>query len=187
MEEPIPATCLNDFIFCPASIYFHRMYDGMNVRTFQNKSQINGSAAHETIDNNCYSTSRVILTSLEVYSEEYMLICKIDVYNENTKTLIERKKKIQRIYNGYIFQLYAQYFCMKEMGYDVKRLQLYSMDDNKKYNISLPEDTPEMLEKFKDVINRIISFDMETFIQTNPEKCRNCIYEPACDRTLVDI
>ena len=37
MEEPIPATCLNDFIFCPASIYFHRMFDDKNDLTIQKK------------------------------------------------------------------------------------------------------------------------------------------------------
>ena len=100
MEEPIPATCLNDYIFCPASIYFHQMFDDKNVRTFQKKEQINGTAAHEAVDNNHYSTSSDVITSLEVYSEKYMLISKIDIYNSRTKTIIERKKKIRRIYDG---------------------------------------------------------------------------------------
>lgn len=184
MEEPIPATCLNDFIFCPASIYFHEMYDNRDVRTFQRKEQVNGTDAHEAVDNNHYSTSRDVITSLEAYSERFMLICKIDIYNAKTKTIVERKKKIKTIYDGYVFQLYAQYFCMKEMGYEVEHLQLYSMDDNKKYPINLPEENPAMFEYFKNVIRQIINFDLEKFEQRNAEKCRNCIYSPACDRCV---
>lgn len=186
MEEPIPATCLNDFIFCPASIYFHRMFDDKNVRTFQKKEQINGTAAHEAVDSNHYSTSSDVITSLEVYSEKYMLICKIDIYNAKTKTIVERKKKIKRIYDGYVFQLYAQYFCMKEMGYEVQNLQLYSMEDNKKYVVKLPNENLEMFDAFRKVINGIINFNIESFTQSNTEKCKNCIYAPACDKGIAE-
>lgn len=184
MEEPIPATCLNDFVFCPASIYFHRFYDGMDNMAFQRKDQINGTVAHHAIDNNRYSTSRDVITSLESYSEKFNLICKIDSFNARTGTLVERKKRVKQIYDGYIFQMYAQYFCMIENGYNVEKLQIYSMDDNKTYKIRLPNDDPEMFAKFKNVIEQIMYFDLESFVQTNAEKCRHCIYEPACDRTL---
>lgn len=186
MEEPIPATCLNDFVFCPASIYFHRFYDGMSKMAFQDRAQIDGTASHESIDNNHYSTSKDIITSFEGYSEEYNLICKIDTYNIRTKTLIERKKNVKCIYDGYIFQLYAQYFCLQESGFEVEKLQIHSMDDNKTYQIKLPGDDPGMFAKFENVIEQIMYFDLESFVQTNAEKCRHCIYEPACDRTLVN-
>lgn len=185
MEEPIPATCLNDFIFCPASIYFHRFFDSFSTYSFQSTDQINGTAVHTTVDDGIYSTRKDIITGLDGYSEEYNLICKIDTYYSKTGTLIEKKKRIKTIYDGYVFQIYAQYFCLKEMGYDVKKLQLYSNDDNKKYNIPLPEDDIEMFSKFKNTIASIMSFELEKFSQSNIEKCRHCIYEPACDRTLI--
>ena len=58
------------------------------------------------------------------------------------------------------------------------------MKDNKNYNIKLPSEDIEMDKKFKDVIKAMREFNMESFKQTNVEKCKNCIYETACDRSL---
>lgn len=153
--------------------------------TYQNKDQINGSKAHETVDQNKYSTKKNIITSLEIYSEHYNIVGKIDIYNADTFTLTERKRTIKQIYDGYVFQLYAQYFGLTESGYIVKYLEFYSMTDNKKYKIPLPKDNPDMLTKFEKTINDMRSFSLESFVQTNKEKCSHCIYEPACDRSLL--
>ncbi|MFQ9114278.1 type V CRISPR-associated protein Cas4 [uncultured Eubacterium sp.] len=184
MEDLIKITNINDFIFCPISIYFHNLYDSQSVLTFQSDKQLNGTKAHETVDNNNYSSRKNIITSLEVYSEEYCVVGKIDLYDADKKMLVERKKHITEIYDGYIFQLYAQYYCMTEMGYDVLRLEIQSIDDNKRYKIKLPGDDIHMKEKFEQTIESMRTFDIETFVQNNSEKCRNCIYNDACDRAL---
>lgn len=185
MEDPIAATMLNDFIFCPASIYFHRFYDGMENRVFQCTDQTNGTFAHKNVDEGKYSTSKHVITGYEAYSEKYGLICKIDIYDSKKKLLVERKKKIKQIYDGYIFQLYAQYFCMLESGFDVQKLQLRSVDDNKVFDVKLPKDDKHMLAAFEETVDKIINFDINSFKQSNVEKCRHCIYESACDRTLL--
>jgi RecB family exonuclease len=184
MDDAIIISNLNDFIFCPVSIYFHNLYGNRNTISYQTAAQINGSSAHEAIDNGTYSTRKNIITSIDVYCETYNLVGKIDIYDSNRKMLIERKRQIRKIYDGYIFQLFAQYFAMKEMGYEVKRLQFYSMTDNKTYPVKLPQEDLDMFEKFEDVIQRIKTFKMEDFQQQNIEKCKNCIYESACDRGL---
>lgn len=92
---------------------------------------------------------------------------------------------IHKVYDGFVFQVYAQFVCLSEMGYKVNTLNLYSMDDNKNYPVQLPSDNPDMWEKFCRVIKDIRSFDMNTFIQSNEEKCKGCIYEPICDRSLL--
>ena len=183
MENPLNITFLNDFIFCPASIYFHSLYDGIEHNLFQNKYQINGTKVHQTIDNKTYSGS-ASLQSFEVYCEKYNLIGKIDLYIKDKKILVERKKKIKRIYDGYIFQLYGQYFAMTEMGYQVDKLILYSLDDNKKYNIVLPHEDVDMMNKFEKIIKDINCFDLNNFIQSNEEKCNNCIYAAYCDKGI---
>lgn len=99
--------------------------------------------------------------------------------------MIERKKHIKHIYDGNVFQLYAQCFSMREAGFIVRRLQLRSMDDNKAYDIDLPENNNEMFVAFKRTIEKIMTFNLEKFEQTNIEKCRHCIYESICDRTLL--
>ena len=136
METPLNITALNDFIFCPISLYFHNMYDGVDRNLFQDIYQLNGTKAHEAVDEGKYSTSAAVLQGLEVYCDRYNLIGKIDIFNKNTGLLVERKKKIKVIYDGYIYQLYGQYFALQEMGYEVKQLALHSIDDNKRMDCS---------------------------------------------------
>lgn len=183
-EQTIQISYLNDFIFCPVSIFFHSLDYETEKLTYQSSCQINGTAAHSAVDEARYSDEKNILQGITVYSEKYNLFGKIDVFNVKTGQLKERKKKIKTIYDGYIFQLYAQYFALSEMGYNVKILSLYSFDDNKTYNVALPSHDSEMLEKFNEVINNINDFDYTKFIQGNSEKCKRCIYEPLCCYSL---
>lgn len=184
MDESILITELNDFIFCPASIYFHQLYGSMDPMLYQTEDQINGTGAHMRVDAGKYSTKSGVLSGLDVYCEKYGLIGKIDIYDSDKKLLRERKRMIKAVYDGYVFQIYAQYFAMIEMGYQVKHLELYSMLDNKTYPVALPERNREMLQKFEDTINEIRHFSIEKFVQRNHLKCERCIYEPACDRAV---
>lgn len=181
----MPISLINDFIFCPASIYFHGLYGGLNKILYQCEDQIDGSYAHSAIEEGRYSSRKNILQAASVYCEKYNLTGRIDIFDINKGLLTERKRKIKTIYDGYVFQLYAQYFCLNEMGYMVRRMQLYSIADNKKYPIAIPEENPDMFNKFEETIREMQSFRLENYVQTNEQKCRRCIYEPACDRTLL--
>ena len=183
MEQPIAITMLNDFVFCPVSIYFHRLYDGMENVLFQERFQLNGTKAHESLDKGTYSAPHV-LQGLEVYSVEYNLQGRIDMYNTKTYTLTERKKHVNTVYDGYVFQLYAQCFAMREMGYRVDVIQIHSLDDNKTYPIALPENNEVMLKKFTALLDEIYEFKPQDYVQTNENKCRMCIYATYCDRGL---
>lgn len=185
MEETILISYLNDFIFCPVSIYFHKLYGAMDKTLYQSSFQINGTNAHKAIDSKKYSTKKNVLQSINVYSEKYGFQGKIDVFDVDKGLLTERKNKIITIYDGYVFQIYAQYFGLTEMGYDVKKLRFHSLSDNKNYDVKLPKDDNEMLEKFENLIKEIRLFNMENFVQTNIKKCQKCIYEPSCDRSLL--
>ena len=44
MEELIPISYINDFTFCPASIYFHGLIDGSDKMLYQSKYQIIGKS-----------------------------------------------------------------------------------------------------------------------------------------------
>lgn len=157
----------------------------MKSETYQSADQINGTAAHQHVDEGTYSDKCSILMGMDVFCERYGLIGKIDIYDAENKVLRERKKKIKQVYDGYIFQLYAQYFSLIEMGYDVAKIELYSMDDHKTYTVEIPKDNPEMLNKFESTIYDIQNFQIGEYIQNNAEKCKHCIYEPACDRSLI--
>lgn len=184
MELYLKISYLNDFIFCPLSIYYHQLYGSLSERLYYGASQLDGKAVHEAIDEKRYSTHRKILQSIDVFSNEYKLCGKIDLFDTEKGLLTERKKHISTIYDGYVFQLYAQCICMREMGYDVKSLRFYSSDDNKVYPVPLPEDNVEMFEKFKGINREMQSFTMDNFIPKNEKKCQQCIYNDFCDRPL---
>lgn len=184
MEEYILISWLNDFIFCPISIYFHNMYESLEKTVYNTTFQTKGLNVHEKLDTETYSKSKHILQGKDVCSNLYGIYGKIDIYNTNTKVLTERKRKITTIYDGYIFQLYAQYLCLTEMGFEVQKLELYSYKDNKKYEILLPEDNREMYDKFIKLLDEIRDFSISEYIPTNIEKCNNCIYNNMCDRSL---
>ena len=105
-EALIPISNLNDFIFCPVSIYFHNLDYESDIMTYQCSDQLNGSAAHQAVDGCTYSTRQSVLTGIPVYSSEYGLYGKIDIFDSEKGVLTERKKKIKTIYDGYVFQLY---------------------------------------------------------------------------------
>ncbi|MGI6524207.1 MAG: type V CRISPR-associated protein Cas4 [Bdellovibrionota bacterium] len=185
MEEIILISYLNDFIFCPVSIYFHKLYGALDKNLYQSTCQIDGMNAHKTIDKSSYSDKKNILQGIDVYSQTFGIRGKIDVFDIDKGILTERKNKITTIYDGYIFQVYAQYYALSEMGYDVKKIRFHSLKDNKNYDILLPRDDLIMDNRFKALIKEIHEFNMENFQQTNVEKCKKCIYEPACDRSLM--
>ena len=187
LEEPISISNLNDFIFCPISIYFHNLYGNASTLLFQDTAQINGSYVHEKVDNNEYSDKKNTLQGISVYCERYNLIGKIDVFNIQSGVLTERKKKITTIYDGYIFQLYAQCFALREMGYAVNEIRFYSYDDNKTHRTELPENNEEMFSKFIRLLSDIEVFDADLFVPSTTAKCENCIYEPLCDRSIVEV
>ena len=185
MFDYIPITYLNDFIFCPRSIYFHQLCEGENQMLYHRKEQTNGRLKHETIENKNYSTRKNILQGIYVYSEKYKLCGKIDLFDICKGVLSERKAQIKEIYDGYIFQLYGQYFSLIEMGYVVNKLYLYSYDDNKNYDILFPEENIKMFEKFEETIYRINNFNFNARpLEINKNKCLNCIYEPLCDVSI---
>ena len=182
MESYIPISFLNDFIFCPRSIYFHQIYQGFESRIYHTDIQIKGQMAHLSIDRKKYSTRKDILQGLPVFSSKYSLCGRIDIFDTRTGLLTERKRRIKRIYEGFVFQIYAQYYCLTEMGYQVNRLSIYSMEDNKNYSVLLPQENQEMDRKFKNLLERIHSFNLEEEFSPNINKCRNCIYRNLCDR-----
>ena len=185
MELYLKITYLNDFIFCPLSIYFHQLYGDLAERLYYDNPQLDGKAAHSAIDEKRYSTHKNILQGIDVYSDEYKLCGKIDIFDNEKGLLTERKKHIETIYDGYVFQLYAQCLCLREMGYNVKSIRFYSTDDNKVYPQKLPEENPKMLEKFKRTNQEMQLFDVDSYEPKNSEKCRHCIYNDFGDRPLV--
>lgn len=184
MESYIPISFLNDFIFCPRSIYFHQLYNNFNTSVCRKKPQVAGIGTHKSIDKKTYSNKQSVLQSMEIYSERYNICGNIDLFYIETGKLVERKRNIKTIYDGYIFQLYAQYYALTEMRYTVNSIELYDYEHNKSYNVLIPGEDIKMKQKFDNLINKINNFDMsDNFIPVRA-KCNSCIYSNLCDYSL---
>ena len=144
-ENTIRLSNINDFLFCPISIYFHNLMEDADRMMSQSRYQIDGTHAHKAIEDGEYTSRKDVLQGIEVYCDRFDLMGKIDLYDIKKGLLTERKKKISRLYEGQIFQVYGQYFALKEMGYEIRKIRVHSMDDNKNYNISTPENDPDMM------------------------------------------
>ncbi|MEQ9310053.1 MAG: type V CRISPR-associated protein Cas4 [Balneolaceae bacterium] len=185
MEPYIPISFLNDFIFCPRSIYFHQLYKAYHTALYQEKPQIAGKEAHTAIDKGTYSTRKTVLQGMDIYSDTYNLCGKIDVFDTSTGVLTERKREIKTIYDGYVFQVYAHYHALTEMGYKVTSIVLHDLTHNKNHPIPLPSDDPVMQGKFETLVDQLNSFDLNAKDFTPIEaKCQNCIYSNLCDYSL---
>ncbi len=176
MEQYIQISKINDFAYCPASLYLHTMYEGFSEKTYHNKPQTVGKLKHEAIDEKTYSSESRFMIGIEIYSQKYGIMGKIDIYDKETQTLIERKAKINKIYDGYRYQLYGQYFCLAEMGYPVKKLVLRSLSDNKKYELPVPSEKERM--EFEKILNDIKNFDPKQLLSHRCPKCSQSIYGP---------
>lgn len=171
---------LNDFIFCPRSIYFHNLYYSNDEKIYHSNIQTSGKLAHKNIDEKKYSSRKNILQGIDVYSEKIGVYGKIDLFFIDEKKLVERKKKISKLFEGHYLQIFSQYFCLREMGYKIEKIVIHSLLDNRKFNLNLPK--KKDFERLKEVVNEIKNFNLfdKSFSQ-NPKKCINCIYKEICD------
>lgn len=184
MDNFIAISTLNDFIFCPYSIYLHNVYMETDEGVYHATPQTRGRIAHETVDLKRTSNRADELQSLPVISHIYGLTGKIDIYRGREKKLIERKFQLKNIYQGQIYQLWAQYLCMVEMGYRVDAIAFYDISTNKMIPVALPSE--EQLSQFLLFIQAYRNYDPSEPIWTNRNKCKHCIYCSLCDKTEED-
>ena len=185
MSDYIPLSTLNDFIFCPYSIYLHSVYMEADEDLYKAFPQTKGTIAHKGVDEKNGRTLKNDIMSLPVYSDELKISGKIDVYKQDKHLLIERKNNLKRIFRGQIYQLWGQYFCMKEMGYEVDKLAFYEISTHKMIDVELPGDLDKL-----ELIGFIKQFKeynpASTMLKVNPNKCMHCIYCNLCDKTDTD-
>ena len=184
LEDYISISTLNDFIFCPYSIYLHNVYMDVDDDVYYATPQNKGKIAHEGIDKKTYSHRKNDILSLPIYSDELGVMGKIDLYKQDEKLLIERKYQLKQIYRGQLYQLWAQYFCLIEMGDKVEKIAFYEISTNKMYNIDIP--TLENKIELKNFICQFKSYNPSVQINVNINKCMHCIYCNLCDKIDVE-
>ncbi len=174
MDSAIQISTINDFLFCPKSLYLHNIYSSFDTSIYHDIPQTVGSITHENIEGQSYTTSKNILQGLSVYSNRLGIKGKIDVYDTKKKHLVERKYRVKYVYTGFRYQLYAQMYCLEEIGFKVENLFLHSLSDNKRYEISLP--TLEEKREFEEVISKMKNFEVASLRSHSCSHCSNNIY-----------
>ncbi len=70
MEPYLMMTQINDFLFCPRSMYFSSIYrNTVNTDMFHQLPQTIGQSAHAAVDEHRYSTRKTVITGIFVYSD----------------------------------------------------------------------------------------------------------------------
>lgn len=184
MFTSVPISMLNDFVFCPYSIYLHNIYMEADEDTYHAVPQVRGKISHYTIDKKHYSSSKDVLVSLPVFSNRLGVYGVIDIYDKKQKQLIERKYRLKKIFRGQLYQLWAQYYCMVEMGYKVEEIAFYEMATNVSHVVAIPSD--EDILELRDAIERFRCFSPDSEYVQEAGKCSHCIYVNLCDKTNVE-
>ena len=147
--------------------------------------QLSGSDAHYATDNGSSSTRKGDVMALPVFSDELGITGIIDIYKGEQHLLIERKNNLKHIFRGQVYQLWAQYFCMVEMGYHIEKIAFYEISTNKMLYQALPTDKDKV--ELMAFINNFRNYSPDsTHFIINPNKCRHCIYCNLCDKTTED-
>lgn len=183
MDGVIQISKINDFIFCPHSIFLHGVYESFHENLYHDAPQKIGRNSHEKIDSGQYSSAKRYLQGTSVYVSKYNLVGKIDIFDIKEHTLIERKHKLHRLFDGQRYQLYAQYLGLAEAGYTVNQLCIHSLSDNKRYPTEIPDDNE--LKKFEETIQAMRDYSVDyTYHTVTKSKCENCIYRQLCHKSL---
>lgn len=183
-DDYILISTLNDFVFCPYSIYLHNVYMDTDTDMYHAFPQVKGRAVHASVDAKQTSGKSSIIESLNVVSHKYGLMGKIDVLDCSTGRLTERKNNLKHIFQGQIYQLWAQYLCLEEMGYTVKSLFFYEVSTKRHIGIQFPDTCG--LTLFENLLQEYREFDPREFGFQNQNKCLHCIYCGLCDKSTFE-
>lgn len=176
MEPYIAISTINDFLYCPRSLYMHIAAGDITPASYHETPQVQGKAVHEAIELNRYSNRKSVLQNMSIFSEELGIQGKLDIFDTETGELIERKAKLKKLYEGHYMQLYAEYFCLIEMGYKPTKLAFYSLLDNKKYPVPLP--TEKDKARLKEIVTEMQNYTPEKLLNHHCANCDSNIYSP---------
>lgn len=71
MEFFLPISYLNDFVFCPYSIYLLQVFDNSKEEVYSANPQQKGKSAHDIVDNTNLKKSKKILSGTDVLNFYY--------------------------------------------------------------------------------------------------------------------
>ena len=180
MEETIPITAINDFLFCPKSLYWGNIARRSLAKdSYQESAQKAGTLSHGNVDSGRYSTRKTVFSGFPVYCEKYGLMGVIDVYDSGSGTIIERKRTVRAVWEGFRMQVFAQALSLMESDFPVKRIKIHSLTDNRTYDVGLP--ARQDVDRLEEILGEMRSFSPWDEFDPDRKRCPRCPYRHLCD------
>ena len=181
MDGYVSFSELNDFLFCPQSLYLHTLYKNYKSNIYHDTPQADGKAAHETIDQNTYNRAGWE-TGVWLCSPSHMIYGRCDLYNPSTGELVERKRTIKKVYEGQRMQAWAQAICLMDMQRSVTSITLHSLTDNVRHKLPIPDDliTSRVNLLVQEIQAYKANYNANVSVSVSDTRCRRCIYAPLC-------
>ena len=118
------------------------------------KPQTRGKIAHETVDNKTASNRKDDLLSLPVYSGQYKLMGKVDVYRKREKLFIDRAVRTafnrkQFSFKDFVFKLRARFSKMLTKNGAIRlQYSVYEVNNTNRVIENLMEKIDQFSAKF---------------------------------------
>lgn len=181
---PLSIFTISEYAYCPRSCfyYLHHFY---SKHTINNDFIQDGAGLHaKKLDfAQKWEKSEKLMANINLYSEKYGLVGKIDLIGKSANELypIECKRGKVRNYPNLKLQLILEAICIEEMfQLQIKKGYLYFFSSNRRerINISVKDknDAKKLILTIKNNLNNITFFN-----KVNSNLCYSCSYNFYCN------
>jgi CRISPR-associated exonuclease Cas4 len=180
MEDPVPLSLLNDFLFC------HRRAALKEIEGLwgENEHTAQGDLLHEHADEPGYETDEgvIVLRALPLFSERYGLSGRADIVELwNGKPLpVEYKKSKRRTFDNDDVQLCAQALCLEEMfGTRVPEGCVYHAASKRRRPVAFTEELRAQTVSAIESVRELLESGLVPPAILMP-RCDGCSLRPVC-------
>lgn len=185
MNEPLPLSLLNDFLYCPrrAALKVVEGWRGANVQTDR------GDIAHEHADLAGFEVVKgvTLLRALPVWSERLGLSGKCDIVErraDGSLLPVELKVGPRRKFENDDVQVCAQALCLEEMfGVSIPRGAIFHADSKRRREVEFIPELRATTERTAADLHALLATDEvppAVYIEGRCEKCS--LYEVCLPR-----
>jgi len=173
LDEPLPLSLLNDFLYCPCRAALKEI-EGLRA---ENLHTVLGDLVHEHADLPGYEVAKgvTLLRALPVWSERLGLSGKCDVverHADGALVPVEYKKGKRRAFENDDAQLCAQGLCLEEMlGQSVERGAVFHAASKRRREVLFTAELRALAERSVAELRRLVE----------SQRVPVAVFKPACE------